>query len=72
LIWDLVQKSISIILISSDMPEIVELSDRILVFREGKILGEIQNDKDYESMSKKMMTLIVGGNEANDAKKEKL
>jgi len=69
LIWDLVQKSISIILISSDMPEIVELSDRILVFREGKILGEIQNNKNYESMSKKIITLIVGENEpAKDGK----
>jgi ribose transport system ATP-binding protein len=60
LIWDLAQKMMSIIVISSDMPEIIQLADRILVFREGRIIGEIPNNKDYETMSKKIMSLIVG------------
>jgi ribose transport system ATP-binding protein len=69
LIWDLAQKSMSIILISSDMPEVVELADRLLVFREGKIVGEMQNDKNYESMSKKIMSLIVTKTDATDVGK---
>jgi len=39
IINDLVAKGISIILISSDMTEILAMSDRILVMREGKQMG---------------------------------
>jgi len=43
LIWDLARHDRkSIILISSDMPEIIRLSDRILVFRAGRIAGEVR------------------------------
>lgn len=42
LIWDLVkEEGKSVILISSDMPELIKLSRRILVFRDQKIAGEI-------------------------------
>jgi len=42
LIWKIAkEKNKSIILISSDMPEIVALARRILVFRENKIIAEI-------------------------------
>lgn len=54
LIWDLADKSgKSIILISSDMPEIITLASRILVFREGTIVGEITdiNNKTYQEAS---------------------
>jgi ribose transport system ATP-binding protein len=70
LIWELSQKMMSIIVISSDMPEIIQLADRILVFREGGILGEIQNNKDYETMSNKIMTLIVSENGVHSNGKE--
>ncbi len=40
----------SIILISSDMPEIIKLANRIYIFREKKIIGEIEEvNKDEES-----------------------
>ena len=32
-------QEVAIILISSDLKEIIELSDRIIVFRKGKITG---------------------------------
>jgi ribose transport system ATP-binding protein len=54
LIWNLADKSgKSIILISSDMPEIITLASRILVFRERKIVGEICgiDYKTYEEAS---------------------
>lgn len=45
LIWDLASKeNKSIILISSDMPEIVNIARRILVFKDSRIVGEIVND----------------------------
>lgn len=60
LIWDLAQRGMSIILISSDMPELIKLADRILVFREGQICGELPSSKQYDNMSKKIIELIVG------------
>jgi len=42
----------SIILISSDMPEIIKLANRIYVFRDKKIIGEIEEvSKDADSYS---------------------
>lgn len=42
LIWDLAkEEGKSVILISSDMPELIKLSRRILVFRDQKIAGEV-------------------------------
>lgn len=59
LIWNLAKKEgKSIILISSDMPELVRLSRRILVFRDKKITGEItelnDNNKDYTQVSEEI------------------
>jgi ribose transport system ATP-binding protein len=59
LIWDLAARERkSIILISSDMPEMIKLASRILVFRDKQIVGEI-NDintgaKDYPTISKQI------------------
>lgn len=47
----------SVILISSDMPEIIKLSSRILVFRDKRIVGEIENinsASDYSLVGKKI------------------
>jgi ribose transport system ATP-binding protein len=45
LIWNLAKvEGKSIILISSDMPEIVNVARRILVFKDFKIVGEVRNN----------------------------
>jgi len=59
IMYDLTEKGKSVICISSDMPEIVQLADRIIVFRDGMITGELINTKDYDDMSKKIMNLIM-------------
>ena len=53
LIFNLAQmEGKSIILISSDMPEIIKLANRIYVFRDKKIIGEIEEvSKDADSYS---------------------
>jgi len=44
LIWNLAkEEKKSIILISSDMPEMINLARRVLVFKDGKIVGEIND-----------------------------
>lgn len=42
LINELVARGKSILLISSELPEVIGMSDRILVMKEGKIMGEIE------------------------------
>ena len=43
IIQNIAKQGVAIIMISSDLPEILGISDRILVMREGKISGEITN-----------------------------
>lgn len=44
IIRKLSQSGIAIILVSSELPEVLALSDRVLVLREGKIMGELKNE----------------------------
>ncbi len=60
LIYELSQQGKSIIFISSDLPELIQIAERIQVFRDGEIVGEIENDKDYDSTSTKVMNTILG------------
>jgi ribose transport system ATP-binding protein len=58
LIWGLATDGMSIILISSDMPEMVHLADRILVMRDMQLVGEVANTRDYDEVSRAIMQLI--------------
>ena len=51
LIGDLADKGAAIILISSELPEILGLSNRVLVMREGRVVGEFDGSQaDEESL----------------------
>ncbi len=55
---DLAAKGVAIILVSSELPEVLGMSDRIMVVHEGKVTGIIDaNEADQE----KVMTLATGG-----------
>lgn len=55
---DLAAKGVAIILVSSELPEVLGMSDRIMVVHEGRITGFIDAaDADQE----KVMTLATGG-----------
>ncbi|MCM8901592.1 sugar ABC transporter ATP-binding protein [Caldicoprobacter algeriensis] len=45
LLRELAKSGIGIILISSEMPEIIGMCDRVLVMREGRITGELSGDQ---------------------------
>lgn len=45
LINELVEQGISVIMISSEMPELIGMSDRILVMKEGTIHGELSKEE---------------------------
>lgn len=64
LIWNLAKnEGKSIILISSDMPELITLARRILVFKDQKITGEIDDlnieIRSYEEVSNEIGTLMA-------------
>ena len=48
----------AIIMISSELPEVLGMSDRILVMHDGRIAGELSRD---EATQEKIMWLATGG-----------
>jgi ribose transport system ATP-binding protein len=59
LMRNLVQQGTTIIMISSELPEIIGMSDRILVMHEGRIMGEIVST---EATEERIMMLATGQN----------
>jgi len=57
IINDLAAQGLGIILISSDMPEVMAMSDRILVMREGKQMGIFSR---AEASQEKVLTAAMG------------
>jgi ABC-type sugar transport system ATPase subunit len=53
----LVQQGMAVILISSELPEILGMSDRILVIREGTVVGEFKRS---EASEEKLVALATG------------
>jgi rhamnose transport system ATP-binding protein len=57
LMGELASQGMAILMISSELPEILAMSDRIVVMREGKITGEL---KQNEATSERVMALATG------------
>jgi len=57
LMCDLAEQGVAIIMISSELPEILGMSDRIAVFRGGMIVGVLDRD---EATQQQIMSLAVG------------
>jgi ribose transport system ATP-binding protein len=58
IIWDLAAQGLAVLLISSDLPEMVSLADRIAVMRDFTIQGELANTHAYDDMSRAVINLI--------------
>ena len=58
LINELADRGMAILLISSDMPEMVAMADRILVMHEFALIDEFINDRRYETASTRIMHAI--------------
>ena len=66
LLHDLAQQGKSIIMISSELPEILRISHRVIVMCEGKITGELKMMKsiarsDYDSCNKTHYVMDING-----------
>ncbi|GAN53948.1 sugar ABC transporter ATP-binding protein [Tanticharoenia sakaeratensis] len=60
LIGELAAKGLAILVISSEMPEIVGLCDRVLVMREGTIMGEVGGNGAAEITQEAIMEYAAG------------
>ncbi|NBK46696.1 sugar ABC transporter ATP-binding protein [Staphylococcus delphini] len=55
---ELTERGVSIIMISSELPEVIGMSDRVMVVHEGKVAGHLKGDAITEE---NIMTLATGG-----------
>jgi ribose transport system ATP-binding protein len=55
---DLAKEGVAILMISSELPEVLGVSDRILVMHEGQIRGEFTRE---EATQDKIMLCATGG-----------
>ena len=58
LLFQMAASGIAIIVISSELPEVLALSDRIVMMREGRVSGEIAR---ADATQEKLMTLMTLG-----------
>lgn len=58
LMMELTKRGVGILMVSSDLPEVMEISNRICVVHEARIAGEVTDDDINEE---KIMTLATGG-----------
>jgi ribose transport system ATP-binding protein len=58
LIGEIAAGGVSVLLISSDMPEIIAVADRILVMHDFRLVGEVANDRRYDTTSMAIMGFI--------------
>jgi len=60
IIDELAQTGIAIVVISSDLPEILGIADRVLVMREGRIAGEVLATRDQPISQEAIMAFSTG------------
>jgi ribose transport system ATP-binding protein len=54
---DLLKEDKAILMVSSDMPEVISMSDRVIVFKQGRIAGELTGEEITEEA---ILTLSIG------------
>jgi inositol transport system ATP-binding protein len=57
LLYEMASSGIAVIAISSELPEVLAISDRIVTMREGRVTGEILRDQADQETLMAMMTL---------------
>lgn len=60
IINDLVIQGVGVLVISSELPEVIGIADRVLVMHEGHIVGELSHDGELEMNQNNIMKLAAG------------
>ena len=58
LIWELADTGVTVLMISSDMPEVIAVADRILVMHDRTLVADLDNSRDYDPMSAAILGAI--------------
>jgi len=61
LISELAAQGVAVLMISSELPEILGMSDRILVMREGRIVGDVARADASQEGIMRLATGVAGG-----------
>jgi inositol transport system ATP-binding protein len=67
LLFDMAQSGVALIIISSEMPEVIALSDRIVVFCEGRISGSLEARDATEQNLMQLMAISTAATQAREA-----
>jgi inositol transport system ATP-binding protein len=65
LLFEMAQTGIAVIAISSELPEILAVSDRIITMREGRVTGQVNRQDATEELLMSMMTLTRKNTDRN-------
>nr|WP_277873440.1 hypothetical protein [Vibrio furnissii] len=57
LIFKLAENGVTVLVVSSDLPEVLGISDRLLVMKDGAIAGELQRDEFKEQTALRLAML---------------
>jgi inositol transport system ATP-binding protein len=65
LLFEMAQTGIAVIAISSELPEILAVSDRIITMREGRVTGQVKREDATEELLMSLMTLTPKNTDRN-------
>jgi ribose transport system ATP-binding protein len=60
IISDLAAQGVAILMVSSELPEVIGMSDRVLVMREGQLVGELDDSPSKEITQENIMNYATG------------
>ncbi len=63
IISDLAKQGVAVLMVSSELPEVVGLSDRVLVMREGQLVGELGGSTGQSITQENIMAYATGASE---------
>ena len=58
LVWEVADSGVAVLLITSDLVEMIQLADRIYVMNDFRVIAELNNSREYDRMSPSMMNAI--------------
>ncbi|MFC0268954.1 sugar ABC transporter ATP-binding protein [Kushneria aurantia] len=70
LIDELAEHGLAVVVVSSELPEIIGIADRCIVMREGEIAGEVASSPDKVMTQEELMTFATGAGYSSSTKME--